>query len=78
MSFKDKRHSVKRKSGGEKNRSVRYLFFGSDKSLSLCVSKYLCCVSSELIKVKRRDVPLIWRVEEFGLILSYERWRGEF
>lgn len=55
----------------------RICFFGIDKSLSLCVSKYLCYVTSKPIKVKRREVPLIRHMEEFGLILSYERWRGE-
>ena len=56
---------------------VGYLLSGSDKGLSPCVGKYLCCVSSEPIKVRRREVPLIWHMEEFGLILSYERRRAE-
>ena len=57
---------------------VGYLLSGGDKGLSPCVGKYLCCVSSEPIKVRRREVPLIWHMEEFGLILSYERRRAEF
>lgn len=61
-----------------KEENTQYLFYGNDNGLSLCVSKYLCYVTSKPIKVERGEVPLIWHTEEFELILSYEGWRGEF
>lgn len=84
LTFKDmlsqslRREKQENKEKRKKKHMVGYLLSGGDKGLSPCVGKYLCCVSSEPIKVRRREVPLIWHMEEFGLILSYERRRAEF
>lgn len=55
------------------------MFFGSDKGASLRASKYLCCVISEAYQSREeRSSSGVDAAQEFGLILSYERSRGEF
>lgn len=49
---------------------------GSDKGLfSVSLNIY---ASLLLSSGRGRGVPLNWHAEEFGLIWSYEGWRGEF
>lgn len=50
---------------------------GSDKGLfSVSLNIYASLLLS--VSVGGRGVPLNWHMEEFGLIRSYEGWRGEF